>query len=225
MKTNNLTFLSHAYNGNTPSYGNKDMIKIVANSSITSGETSNSSCWIFTNNHIGTHIDTPYHFSNAGKKIIDIPLNDWIFKNVALIDIPCTKAIILKDRDFDQFTLNSDIEILLIRTNYESYRGKNKYWNDNPGLSPEVASSLRRRYPRLRCIGFDFISLTSWKYKRIGRESHKEFLAPEGNRRPVLVIEDMSLKSVKTKINWLIVAPIIVEDGNGAPVTVIASQA
>ena len=224
MKKNNLIFLSHPYTSETPSYGNRDMVKIATNSSISSGETANSSCWIFTNNHIGTHIDVPYHFSNSGKKVIDIPVDDWLFQKVALIDVPCKEAILISKADINELHIDSDIEMLLIRTNYEKYRGDDKYWNDNPGLSPDLASSLRKRFPKLRCVGFDFISITSWKYRKIGRESHKAFLAPEGNSNPIMAIEDMSLKDITTKIQWLIVAPIIVEDGNGAPVTVIANK-
>ena len=224
MKKNNLIFLSHPYTSETPSYGNRDMVKITTNSSIRSGETANSSCWIFTNNHIGTHIDVPYHFSNKGKKVIDIPVDDWLFQKVVLIDVPCAEARLISDVDINEFHIDSDIEMLLIRTNYEKHRGEDKYWNDNPGLSPDVASYLRKKFPELRCIGFDFISITSWKYRKTGRESHKAFLAPEGNEVPIMAIEDMSLKNATKNINWVIVAPIIVEDGNGAPVTIFANQ-
>ncbi len=224
MKNTDLIFLSHPYNKNTPSYGNRDMIKITSNSSIKSGESANSSCWIFTNNHIGTHIDVPYHFSDKGKKVIDIPVKDWLFTNVALIDVPCEEAKLINETDIKIFDLPPDIEMLFIRTRYEKYRGLDKYWNDNPGLSPNVASYLRKTYPKLRCVGFDFISITSWKFRKIGKESHKAFLAPDENNRPIMAIEDMSLKNITRKIDWLVVAPIIVEDGNGAPVTIIANQ-
>ncbi len=224
MKKNNLIFLSHPYTSDTPSYGNRDMVKIASNSSIKSGETANSSCWIFTNNHIGTHIDVPFHFSEKGKRVIDYLAEDWLFQKVGLIELPCNYARLISEQDVRKFDLNSEIDILLIRTNYEKFRGDDKYWNDNPGLSPDLAPFLRKRFPKLRCIGFDFISITSWKYRQEGRKSHKAFLSPDGNQQPILAIEDMSLKKVTQKISWLLVAPIIVEDGNGAPVTIIANQ-
>jgi len=224
MENNDIIFLSHPYTSDTPSYGNRDMVKIASNSSISTGESANSSTWIFTNNHIGTHIDVPFHFNNLGKKVIDIPANDWLFQKVSLIDIPCEKALLIKEEDINIFQLPFDIEMLLIRTNYEKYRGTDKYWNDNPGLSPEVANYLRNTFPKLRCIGFDFISITSWKHRAIGRLSHKAFLAPEGDRKPIMAIEDISLRNITKSIDWLIVAPIIVEDGNGAPVTILANQ-
>ena len=39
-----------------------------------------------------------------------------------------------------------------------------------------------------------------------------------------MAIEDMSLKLIKNQINWVIVAPLFVEDGNGGAVTVFANQ-
>lgn len=221
---NNLLFLSHPYTSETPSYGNRDMVKVTVNSSIRSGETANSSCWIFTNNHIGTHIDVPFHFNDNGKKVADYVAKDWFFSNVGLIDVPCEKATLITEREVQKFDINLEVEILLIRTGFEENRGKDNYWNDNPGLSADLAVYLRNTFPKLRCVGFDFISITSWKFRKEGRESHKAFLAPNRNENPILAIEDMSLKNIKNKIDWLVVAPIIVEDGNGAPVTVIANQ-
>jgi arylformamidase len=221
---NDILFLSHPFTVNTPSYGNRDMVKIAVNSSIRAGETANSSCWVFTNNHIGTHIDVPFHFNENGKKVADYTADYWVFENIGLIDVPCDEAMLIGEDELQQFNLSPEIEILLIRTGFEKNRGKDKYWNDNPGLSPDLAPFLRKQFPNLRCVGFDFISITSWKYRKEGRESHKAFLAPDGDKKPILAIEDMALKNADKFLNWLVVAPIIVEDGNGAPVTVIAKN-
>ncbi len=224
LGNNNLLFLSHPYSSQTPSYGNRDMVKVTANSSIKAGETANSSCWVFTNNHIGTHIDVPYHFDISGKKVGDYSAADWLFTKVGFVEIVCAESVLIGEDDLADAELNPDIEILLIRTSYEDFRFEKKYWNDNPGLSPTLASYLRNRFRNLRCIGFDFISITSWKSRDEGRKSHRAFLAPEDGGMPILAIEDMSLKNISGALDWLIVAPIIMEDGNGAPVTVIANQ-
>ena len=86
--------------------------------------------------------------------------------------------------------LNIDVELLLIKTGYENYRIQDKYWNDNPGLSSELASYFRTRFKKLRCIGFDFISLTSWNHRLEGRLSHREFLTPDQPNSSILIIED-----------------------------------
>jgi len=223
MQKDNIILLSHTYSSSTPSYGNRDLFKATVNSSIKCDETANSSCWIFTNNHIGTHVDVPYHFNLNGDTITDIPLIDWIFKKVAIVDIPCDEAKLIGIEDIKDISINSEIEILLIRTGYEKYRGFDKYWNDNPGLSPDIAVYLRSNFSQLRCVGFDFISITSWKYRQAGRKAHKAFLSPDVSQRPIIAIEDMSLINLKNTVEWLLVSPIFVENGNGSPVTVFAN--
>lgn len=218
--------LSHIIKQNTPSYGNRDRFFVRTNSSIKKGESANSSCWIFSNNHIGTHIDAPRHFSEFGKRTYDIPINDYIFDNVQLIDIQCKEGRLITSIDLMKFVedISIDVELLLIRTGYENYRNQDKYWNDNPGLSHELADFFRLKFKKLRCVGFDFISLTSWKYREEGRKSHQAFLCPKKDEdKEILIIEDMALSKIITPLKQVIVAPLFVEDGNGGAVTIFAS--
>ena len=156
-------------------------------------------------------------------EITDIPPSDWIFNTVEMIDIHCNEAKLIAVSDIESISIDPNIEMLLIRTNYEKYRGRDKYWNDNPGLLPEIADYLRNNFPKLRCIGFDFISITSWKHRLLGKTSHKAFLFPKNNDLPIMAIEDMSLKNLNGKIDWVIVSPIFVENENGSPVTIFAN--
>jgi kynurenine formamidase len=217
--------LSHIIGQDTPAYGNRDRIFIRDNSSIQKGESANTSCWIFSNNHIGTHIDTPYHFLEKGKKTYEYAVEYFFFSKICLVDIPCNEAKLIDTDDFKALgdSMEADIELLLIRTGYEQYRQDDKYWNDNPGLAPELADYLRAHYPGLRCVGFDFISLTSWKFRQKGRESHRAFLDSDDNSKEILIIEDMSLINITQKLKQVIVAPLFVEDGNGGAVTVFAT--
>ncbi|WDF79160.1 cyclase family protein [Mucilaginibacter sp. KACC 22773] len=217
--------LSHIISQNTPSYGNKDRVFIRDNSSILKGETANTTCWVFSNNHIGTHIDSSFHFCQDGKKTFEIPLEEYFYKKVATVDIPCSEAKLIDVGDFDKLSsIDDNVELLLIRTGFENYRNDDKYWNNNPGLAPELADYFRTEYPRLRCVGFDFISLTSWKFRPQGRESHRQFLCPGGDKKSILVIEDMALNEAYHEFEWVVVAPLFVEDGNGGAVTVLAKK-
>lgn len=218
----NYVLLSHVLCKNTPSYGNRDKVIIRVNSSIKGGETANSSCLILSNNHIGTHLDVPRHFSDSGKKTTDYPIGDYVFDSCQLVDLPRHKACLLQPSDFEPLAIRKDVELLLIRTGFEAQRGEDAYWNDNPGLSPELADYFRENYPCLRCVGFDFISVTSWKYRAEGRLAHKAFLAPENGRREIWAIEDMSLVNAPTTFKKVFVSPLLVEDGNGTGVTVIS---
>lgn len=214
--------LSHVLKQDTPSYGNRDKVIIRVNSCIRGGETANSSCLVLSNNHIGTHIDVPRHFSDSGKKTTDYPIGDYVFEKVQVIDLLCDGPKLIEGSDL--VGLRSDIDLLLVRTGYETKRGDDSYWNNNPGLSPDLADYLRKQCPNLRCIGFDFISVTSWQHRAEGRLAHKAFLAPEGGQKEIWAIEDMSLVNAPKLIKKVVVAPLLVEDGNGTAVTVIAED-
>jgi len=217
-----MILLSHIIDSETPSYGNRDKFTIEEISRIADGKSANSSKWIFSNNHLGTHVDVPKHFFDSGKTITDYHPQEWIFNNVQLIDVPCNKAMLINVEHI-KGKIRKDVELLLIRTGYEQYRSIDKYWNDNPGLSPELGFWLRNFFSSLRAVGFDFISLSSWKFRDIGKEAHKAFLNPEGINTPVLIIEDMKLQHCIKKLKHVIVAPVFVENSNGSPVTVFAN--
>ena len=84
----NFILLSHVLKQDTPSYGNRDKVIIRVNSSIKAGETANSSCLVLSNNHIGTHIDVPRHFTVDGKRTTDYPIGDYVFDKSQVIDMP-----------------------------------------------------------------------------------------------------------------------------------------
>lgn len=214
--------LSHILRQDTPSYGNRDKVIIRVNSSIKAGETANSSCLVLSNNHIGTHIDVPRHFSVDGKRTIDYSIGDYVFEACQVIDLPLNEASLIGEEYMKGISIRTDVDLLLIRTGYENLRGEEAYWNNNPGLAPELADYLRKTYPKLRCVGFDFISVTSWQHRLEGRLAHKAFLAPDNGDREIWAIEDMSLKDAPSGIKKVVVAPLLVEDGNGTAVTVIA---
>lgn len=217
----NYVLLSHVLRQDTPSYGNRDKVIIRVNSSIKAGDTANSSCLVLSNNHIGTHIDVPRHFSINGKRTIDYPIGDYVFHKCQLVDIPKTEASLIGPGDLSDLSIKPDVELLLIRTGYESLRGQDVYWNNNPGLAPDLAGYLRQQFNKLRCVGFDFISVTSWQHRAKGKLAHKAFLSPDDGGREIWAIEDMSLKDVKCELMEVIVAPLMIEDGNGTAVTVI----
>lgn len=217
----NYLLLSHILDANTPSYGNRDKLIIDHISQINDGKSANSSKWTFTNNHLGTHVDVPRHFYDSGKAITDYYPQDWIFKKIQVIDVPCEKAKLIGIKEIEH-KIRKNIDFLLIRTGYEKYRSSEKYWNDNPGLLPELGVWLRRRFTNLRAIGFDFISLSSWKYRDIGKKAHKVFLNPIGINQPIWIIEDMSLECINNEIREVIITPMFIKDSNGSPVSVFA---
>ena len=216
-----MILLSHIIRPNIPSYGNRDNFIVEEMSQISEGNSSNNSKWIFSNNHLGTHVDVPRHFFDTGKAVTDYKPNDWIFKKIQIINLPCDKAKLIGIEHVEN-KIEKNIDLLLIRTGYEKYRTTDKYWDDNPGLTPELGFWLRENCNSIRAVGFDFISLSAWKYRNIGKEAHKAFLNPNGVNNSILIIEDMKLHHCARKIEIVIIAPLFVNQSNGSPVSVFA---
>lgn len=217
---NKLIFMSHPLDEDTPTYGDRDSLKISPNSKIVDGVGANTSSLVFSNNHMGTHMDTPFHFCVDGKKTLDYIANDFYYTKVAVVKCPCSEAKLIQREDLNLDNVAKDIEFLLIDMDYEKHRMTAKYHNDNPGLHASLANELREEFKDLKIIGFDAISLTSWKYRLEGREGHRAFLCGDN---PFLIIEDVSFKYLlDNEIDWAVVAPLRSTDGNGGPVTIMA---
>jgi arylformamidase len=213
-------FLSHPLSNETPLYGGAEDIGIKSASSIKSGDTANTLLLSFPN-HASTHLDTPYHFFNYGKKLTDYDASSWIYNNPVCIDVPCDDGYLVTYDDVND-KMNIDIDLLLIRTGYEKYRNEQKYWQQNPGLSANLAQELRNKYPNIRAVGIDVISITSRMHREEGRKVHREFLGSHFTSKPIVLIEDMSLFNYTDNISKVIVLPLMIKDGDGAPCSVIA---
>ncbi len=215
------TFLTHPISSKTPSYGNRDFFFLKDKTRISAGDTANTTDIHFTNNHIGTHIDVPKHFYDNGKTITDVNPAEWIFETVSLIDIKCTSARLINVEDIRMARLKSEVDFLIIRTSYELRRDEESYWSDYPGIAPEACSYLRENFAALRGIGFDFISLTSPKFKEEGKAAHR-ILLDDSKGRFVLIVEDMKIDHLTEAPFILCVSPLLIQDGNGGPATVLA---
>ena len=93
----NPVFLSHFLDENTPIYGGiPDTISFSSISSINQGDTANSLKIGFPN-HVGTHLDFPFHFNNNGKNSSDYSADFWIFRKVIneLCKANCVEYIIM----------------------------------------------------------------------------------------------------------------------------------
>ena len=205
-------FLSYFIDGSTPAYGGeKDAFKIQSISSIKNGDITNNSK-IFFNSHIGTHIDFPLHFYNNGKTINDYDASFWIFSNIGVIE--CSPDKIIENLE----SINADIELLILKTNFSKYRKHEAYWKSQPVIISNVAIVLKQKFPKLRVFGFDLISLTSKLDRNEGRLAHLAFLEnPE-----ILILEDMNLSELDFNPTKIIISPLLIKNIEGVPCTVIA---
>lgn len=215
-------YLSYPLSRKTPAYGGGDTIKIYHEKSIEKGDSCNTQYWSLSN-HLGTHIDFPRHFVQAGKTSGDYSPEFWIFHSPFILDIATVEPeVILEPEDVDMDAVPDNIDILVIKTGFCHLREKDIYWENNSGFAPGMATFLRKRFIRLRVFGFDSISLSSFAHRKIGREAHKAFL---DYPRPILLLEDMDLSMVDNgmKLKEIIVSPLRVEGSDGAPCTVLAN--
>ncbi len=208
-----VIYLSYFLNEDTPAYGGEEnAIKMERIRSISKGDNSNNLKLTFPN-HIGTHIDFPFHFDNNGKKGSDYSADFWIFNSIGFIQ--CEVDAIEKAIE----NLPSTIEILILKTGFASqYRGQEKYWKEQPVIKASVATLLRNKFPALKIFGFDLISLTSKLNREEGKLAHLEFL----KQNNILILEDMDLEKLENTPSKVVVSPFQIDKPDGSPCTVFA---
>lgn len=167
--------------------------------------------------HSGTHIDMPLHVDNNGKSLSDYGIEKFIFNK------PYIKEVSASDNYFsvdDIADVPEDIDFLIIKLNKFQSRNDGNYALCNTGISEDVAKYIRKKFKNICGIGINSISVNAYCDKESGRKAHKEFLA---NKPEIFIVEDMKLDEVKEgALKKLIVAPLLVKNADGVPVTVIA---
>ncbi len=215
--------LSYPLNSQTPLYGDTPPIEIFPDKRINIGDSCNTS-FIKFHNHSGTHIDAPHHFWDVGKSIADYSLDDLVFSNIVLVDCPKNPKEMIVPTDLSKFEAEIlKADIILFRTGFWKRREEKTYQLENPGISVEAAQLIRKKYPNIRCVGLDTISVSSYSNRDIGRITHRTLLQKgEFEGDPIFLIEDLNLSSPELgSLEKLIVAPLFIEGIDSAPCTVI----
>ena len=184
------------------------------------GGSSNSYNLHFSN-HLGTHIDCPNHFDENGKTVSKYKLDDFIFTSELLVDIPKKDSELIEARDLEKFEKDiNKVEILLIRTKFQRYRElePERYSKVNPGLSSEGAKYIVDKFPKLKAIGLDIISVSSASNRDEGRKAHGILL----KKRDFFIIEDMNLSNYVANIKRIFAIPIFINGVDSSPCTVFA---
>lgn len=214
-------FLSYLIHESAPTYGGSRAFFDNPDKQMAKGDSCNTRIWRMSN-HVGTHIDLPRHFVEDGDALDLYPAEFWVFRKVEVVILDhVAPGQILTPNDLEHYAVPQDVEMLMLRTGFCELRNDPVYWQNNPGLHPELASKLRLDFPLLRVIGFDFISLSSFANRQLGREAHKSFL---NDSRPLLPIEDMDLSEIGQNMipQQVIVAPIRVKNADAAPCMILA---
>ncbi len=225
-------YLNHVIEETSPLYGDSGCIHFARVRSIREGDSSNNT-ELSLPAHAGTHIDAPFHFDANGQCLDQFPADFWICRRPFLIEKPVEKdeIITLENWLLELEKIPEETDLLLIKTGFERFRHTfsatrdKTYIFNGPGLGPDVGLWLRRNRS-LKMIGFDFISLTSYQHRELGREAHRAFLKTDSGKKdsvePILIIEDMKLADLHSSPRRVSVVPINYQQADGSPVTVLA---
>jgi len=214
--------LSHPVDTDTPLYGNTPKPEITPIKSIGNGDSSDT-YMINICNHSSTHVDAPSHFVHGGRRISDYSIDELTFKNPIIIDIPKKEGDWIEKEDLKGLNFSNN-DCILFKTGFGKYRTNDVYRLNNPGIAPEVIIFIRKNFHTVSCLGLDSISISGFKNRERGRESHKvAFKKDEQFGKPLLVIEDMDLNPVKeNKLRQIVVIPWFIKKIDSAPCTVLA---
>ena len=204
--------LSYLLNRDTPAYGGeKELVDIKQIRSIVNGDTSNNTAFTFPA-HIGTHIDFPRHFSTEGKTSSDYPASFWVFQKVGFLQCGIDEV------ENQIQNLDSDIELLILKTGFGEKRIFREYWAEQPVIPARFAGLLRAKFAALRVFGFDMISMTSKLDRPEGKKAHISFLLDHH----ILVLEDMKLNELRKAPKQVIIAPLLMDGVDGVPCNIFA---
>jgi len=217
MNKDQFIYLSYFLDSETPLYGGGKGIQVVPGNQISLGDTANTKN-LSLHNHSGTHIDFPNHFFDDGPVSDDYEASFWVFKKPFVLDIEVSPGMIIGPVQAQIEKVPPETDFLILKTGFGKYRGEEVYWNNNPGLHPELADALRSQCKTLRAIGMDFMSITSFQNRPLGRIAHKAFLG----KSPILLVEDMDLSHLHGQPFGIYCFPLLVRGIDGCPVTVIA---
>lgn len=202
----------------TPLYGGKKGVLVTKDRSIENGDTANTKQLVL-HNHSGTHIDYPDHFFANGRTSETYSAEDWIFRKPFLLHHKTAENEIISFSESILLQIPENTDFLIIKTGFGQFRKQEKYWKYNPGIHPEMGYKLKQHFPNLRVVGMDFISLTSFQNRELGREAHRQFL---GGEKQLLLVEDMDLSHLYNTPVSLQCLPVMIKGLDGAPVTIIA---
>lgn len=160
-------------------------------------------------NHIGTHVDAPFHYDSEGLKIADIPPHRFI--GDALI-LNMEDKTTINAEDLRSFEFNG-IQKVLFRTN--SWKDRSVFPADYTVIGEDVASFLQSR-------GVDLIGVDT---PSVDPETSKDLVAHHTlYDHDILILEGLMLEHVAPGVYELMAFPLRMQEADGSPVRAILRQ-
>jgi arylformamidase len=217
-------FLSYLLNDKTPLYGSNPPLSVTPDRSMAEGAHCNTAM-VSLHNHTGTHMDAPRHFVDGAASVSDFSADDYWFRKPCVVDVtlPDGELLIKPEHIGEQgHRAMRDADLVILNTGYYRKRYSEAYTTANPGISIELARQIREEYPSVRAVGLDSLSVSSRQHREVGHEAHTILLGSNAHGPGVILIEDMDLSAHGPGLREVVVAPLLIEGIDGAPVTVMA---
>lgn len=171
--------------------------------------------------HTGTHMDAPRHFIPGGETVDKIELDQLVGPALVLNLTQFGHKAEVGISDLKKILNGRTPERLLLRFDWCRYLGTMSYYNDSPFISEEAAQWLVDSGCRL--LGMDTAMPDNPINGRNGPKdspNHKILLGAG----VVLVEYLVNLKYILSENFFLVVAPLKIRDGDGAPVRAFAIE-
>lgn len=170
--------------------------------------------------HCGTHVDAPVHFGVAGPTVDQIPLEQCM-RTVWIADVPvhAPRALITLSNLGDVAGRIGPDEGLLLRTGWSKKAGTPEYYPEMPRIADDLAQWCAVR--RLPILGVEAQAVADPNNLEEITRIHRILL-----EAGVLIVEGLcNLDAISAEKVTLMVFPLKIHDGDGAPVRAVALEA
>lgn len=199
----------------TPTFPGDPRVEITTCMAIARGDAANVSALNF-GAHTATHVDAPAHFIEGGRRIADLPLENFVGR-ARVIEIPDDRAAIEAPHVAPEIIENA--ARLLFKTR------NSKFWHERPlrfrenftYLSPEAARIIARSNVQL--VGIDYLSIEEFHSGNF--DAHLALL-----EREIVIVEGLDLSGVAAGDYELCCLPLKIESecGDGAPARAVLRE-
>ncbi|KIL46839.1 arylformamidase [Jeotgalibacillus campisalis] len=165
---------------------------------------------IESSTHMGTHIDAPFHFDQAGQKVNELSLDRYISKT-AVVD--CRGKDKISAVDILPFVTDQEITSVLIKTDY--WGDRTVFPETIPTMTEDVPGKLAEK--NINLIGVDLPSVDSIDSKEL--KNHLEL-----HRHDIWILEGIDLKDVSGGVYELIALPLKIVGADGSPVRAVLRE-
>lgn len=152
--------------------------------------------------HNGTHVDAPKHFFHGGRSIDQLPIEDFCYRAPLVLKIPKEKGGRITKADLEPHEEQiARCDILLVYTGYADLRAANPaaFIDDFPCWGADAGAYLRKRFPKLKAIAMDVLSVDSATTGLAeGFPAHHAILDEDAAHpeRTLLIFEDVNTKAL-----------------------------